>query len=113
MSTGTDSGDEASGPLSTASSPWLTSAMLKLNRQNEWFPQPLPPGPLIGGEGMPITRPDGAGQPPEEAGQRTRNTSDNLVPGGKNVLKPKFRGSIKTFNYISKISYSATVNIRS
>lgn len=80
MSTGTDSGDEPSGPFSITSLLWLTSAMLKLNRQNEMAPQPLPPGPLIGeknarhrtGWGGAIARGGGSG---------TRRTLNNLVPG--------------------------------
>lgn len=72
VSPGTASVDEHSGPFSAASLSWLTSAMLKLNRQNELVLQLLPTGPPIGGKGMPVTEPDGAGQLPE-----TSSASDN------------------------------------
>lgn len=113
VSPGTASGGERSGPFSAASLSWLTSAMLKLNRQNERVLQPLPTGPPIGGQGMPVTEPDGAGQSPETRSKQLGLRSGKEDETRKKTQKPKFRGSIKTFNYISKISYSATVNIRS
>lgn len=62
VSSGSASGDDPSGPLSAASLSRLTSAMLKLNRQNALAPAAPPNGTSDWRRGLPVTEPDGAGR---------------------------------------------------